>query len=100
VETKGNTHPYFRKREDNLSCCLIYALQRLRKPINIVNMNKKKLEHIHWLLMVSRRNLDYASQRAKYNEILSDFRKANKGLYAVTDLLGEPLSLTEGVYQD
>lgn len=63
-------------------------------------MGKNQLENMHWLLLVSKETLRYASQRKKWNELVNQFRKANKGLNKVPDHIGHLLSLTDGVYQD
>ena len=63
-------------------------------------MKIKELENLHWLLLIAKKDLPYSEQRQKWNELQADFRILNKGLRKVTDCLGQPLSLTEGVYQD
>ncbi len=61
------------------------------------------LEEIHWLLIVSRSNLPYSSQREMYNQILAKFKAAN--VKAIPKEVKQddlkPLSLTgQGVYND
>jgi hypothetical protein len=63
-------------------------------------MKQETLEEFQWLLQVSKPNLRYREQCAKWNRLQMKFRSVNEGLNKVPDHTGEPLSLYEGIYQD
>lgn len=66
-------------------------------------MNRKmqiNSEDFHWLLLIAKKDLRYTAQRETYNRLLQEFRKQNIGKAKTGEMLGHPLSLTEGVYQD